>query len=339
MESRTSQITLQEFLSKNPRPLISFRSNDILADAIVKLQSSNISSAPVLGDDNSVLGFVDALDMLAFLIIVNSRLLYETKAGESRNLKQDEMNLTLRRQKDYKITHIQDVIDSSQRNPFIRLTGNSSLQAAAELFAKGIHRIAVSSEDGKQFLGIISQSDLLSFSLEDINKRPELKDLRIGQAKNLNIKLHGVLPTVQTIDALLSMHKDGLSSYAIVDGFDLLGVLSASDIKHASLADNFSKLLMPVYDFIKDLHKESGKTEDYLVAVTPDIKLSDAIKTMIKERVHRIFVTKPPRIPYAVMSLTDIIREIYTPGQAQAAKDTKAQTEQTYQETTAQAAH
>jgi len=60
--------TIGTVLSKYPKKLVSLPYDAIVQDAINALNSSNISALPILSDDKQNLyGFVDILDILAFL--------------------------------------------------------------------------------------------------------------------------------------------------------------------------------------------------------------------------------------------------------------------------------
>jgi len=156
--------------------------------------------------------------------------------------------------------------------------------------------------------GVITQSDVMKLLLKDPKMaRWRTMEKEIGSC--IAQKLSMINEDSRTIDAFLTMHKDNISSMLVVNTADqLVGVLSASDLK--ALHGDFKYLLDPVKKFVEEAHHKLGKGTNYLVTCEPTCKINEAGSLIMKEGVHRVFLTNQEKKPVGVVSLTDMLVDV-----------------------------
>jgi len=298
------------------RNLIILSDNDTVADALTKFNQNRISSAPVIGygGKHDILGFVDVLDLLTFLVKVSTKTLTTTSYGESRSLTTDDMRLIMKRNKDFKVSAVRDLIDLSRRNPFHRVRQDTSVRDIIRLFSQGIHRVAVMDVADERLIGVLSQSDVMKFVLSNMDKFSGFKgDREMSKISFMTPtnNMVSVKDNIPAIDAFLKMHENGISAISIVDNNNnLIGTLSASDLKMIDVQNDFNILIRPLREFTSDLRKAQKKSENFMVACPPNSTLRDAMKMMSGEHVHRIFVVDNNKKATGVVSLTDFFKDI-----------------------------
>jgi predicted transcriptional regulator len=89
--------------------LIVLSPNQTVHEALSIFNQHQIISAPII-DNNNVLGFIDILDILAFLVKVSAKMMHDTEAGDSHSLSTDDMKMLSRRSKEFKLTQVGDLI-------------------------------------------------------------------------------------------------------------------------------------------------------------------------------------------------------------------------------------
>lgn len=302
-------ITLKDSLSS--KKLVHVKPNQTVEEVLDILSSNNITSVPVMSEDGNIVhGFVDVLDLVAFLVETCIKPLTITATGESRRLTTDNMMMIQKRTKDFKLKQVTDIIDLSKRNPFRSFSEDTKLSQVIEAFQNGIHRVAVTSATNKsQIIGIFSQSDLIHLVSKDIGKFKLDKELSGMVHKSSNVITAPA--TAPTIEVFMLMHQSNVSSIGIVahDG-SLIGTLSASDIKF-KIEKDLRELLGPVQEYINVIHTEKRHPSDYLVSVKPNLKIRELVQSLCKEHIHRVFIVDDHNKPLHVISLTDLAREIY----------------------------
>jgi len=306
------ETTLKDYIATHPKPLVTTCMDDIVETVLMKMEKERITAVPLL-HEGKLIGFVDNLDLLSFLVQVSSKNLFDVSTGDSANLTTDDLRMIMKRQREFRLSHVKDVIDLAKRITFTTMPDTRTLKEALVPILKGAHRVAVvSSTDPKKLVGVISQTDYAHFIMKDFINIYQAKEIEMRNCKNITTELVSISSTAPTINAFLKMHKKGLSSIAITKGSELVGTLSASDLKYTRISTEFLRLLEPVLQFTNAIRSVQGKPADYLVAVPPGHRIIDVLQIMNKERVHRIFVVDPVNKKIlGVMSLTDILREIF----------------------------
>jgi CBS-domain-containing membrane protein len=276
-----------------------------VSEALRRMARFNISSVPVTNSrkDPTILGFVDMLDMLTFLIKLT------VQEG-----KLDTDPEKLRQKTDiFKNTRIADLVDRSGRNPFHILHGEESLSDAVQYYLKGFHRIAISDDNG-DIIGVISQwaiaNYLATVPTDDKEWIPSLRE-SVG-VSNYSRDVISVNKNESALNSFLLMHQNQLSSLAILDDNEVLwGNLSASDLKGFQLfLSDFNDLLQPVSQFVATIRKKQGRPENFVVAVTPDTPVLDVLTRFNDEIIHRAYIVDPQFKLMGVYSLTDLMQNL-----------------------------
>jgi CBS domain-containing protein len=196
---------------------------------------------------------------------------------------------------------------------------DDELWKAAELFAQGVHKLPVFSND-KQFEGMISQSDLVQFIHDKLAKEchqvMEMTLVQLNIAKKRTIAINC---QKKVKDAVELMVKENVSSVGLLDSEDesddskslaLMGIISLTDIKSIFHHRSFHQFNWKLCDFISELlQHQSGKTRFPVYSVRPQTSLESVIQKLNATRSHRIYVTEHMD-PVGVVSLTDIIKAI-----------------------------
>lgn len=210
-------------------------------------------------------------------------------------------------------------------DPFVHMTANSSLTAAVEKFASGVHRIAVTSSSGNcaDVIGILSQRRMVRYVWDNLRRFPNLEqaldttlgDQKIGTYDDV-ISINGDAPV---IDALDSMHELAVSSIAVVDSNNIiLGNISVTDVSLLTRAWQAGLLRQSCKHFLTVIldHRgiEYGGNESVPVFyVYRNTKLSKVIATMIATSAHRLWICDHTSDPaqsgklIGVISLTDVL--------------------------------
>jgi len=309
-------IRLREIIS--PRKVVTVSPNQTTQDVLSLMSMHHISSVPVVDEDHrTLLGFVDVLDILAFLVNTSSKPLTDVGVGESRSLTTDDLLMIHKKTNDFKMAQVVELIDISKRNPFRTFKDETLLSEVVQTFKQGIHRVAITNTHG-HLIGVFSQLDFINWITQNQNMLPQFKgDYELARATYKTDTVVSVPYTTSTIDAFIYMHRNNLSSLAILGhNGQLTGTLSASDIKF-DMERDLRLLLRPVQEYINIIHTESKKQPDFLVCCKPTTKILEALETVSKNHVHRIFVCDDQGKPSSVMSLTDMIQEA-TKGVAEA---------------------
>ena len=104
-----------------------------------------------------------------------------------------------------------------------------------ETLGNGVHRIAITNEEGNKITGILSQRRLIKYMWENARRFPSLdfyltstlQDLKIGSSNPITIYEDQML-----IEALHKMFNERVSSLAVIDrSRTLIGNISIVDVK------------------------------------------------------------------------------------------------------------
>jgi CBS-domain-containing membrane protein len=172
-------------------------------------------------------------------------------AGESRSIATDDMAILHRRSKEFRITNTVEVSDYCKRNPLHKVNQNMSAKDLIHFFGKSneyIHRVAVV-DDNHNLIGVLTQSMLLRCIHGNLSQMREINDLKAGSLRMTEVnKLATVPADMVAFDAFMTMHKEGLSSLAVVSSNgEIFENISATDLKVSSFifAANGCLLLAP----------------------------------------------------------------------------------------------
>jgi CBS domain-containing protein len=274
-----------------------------ISEALKKMARYNISSVPVIKSkkDTTILGFVDTLDMLAQLV----KLTGTQGQKDPQKLKEGTQH--------FKNTKLEEIVDKSGRSPFHVLHGDTSLSDAVEQYLKGVHRIAITDDDG-DLVGVVSQWTIANYlATVSTDEKEWISSLRepVGKLKYTK-NVVTVSNKEATIDAFWKMHHQKLYSIAVVDDKGtLIGNLSTTDLKGFQLFyENFSDLLKPVGEFLNEIRRKQGRKENFVVSFTDDTPVMDLVTKMNDEIIHRVYIVDKESKPIRVYSLTDLMNQL-----------------------------
>lgn len=276
-----------------------------VADALRRMARFNISSVPVTKSrrDNSILGFVDMLDFLAFLCKCTGIKMGEKIERESLKGKTDA----------FKNAKIADLCGLGGRNPFHLVHGDESLADVVEQYLKGIHRIAITDDVG-DVVGVISQWTIANYlatvPTDDKAWIPSLRE-PVGRS-NYSRNVICCDKNKSSLEAFMLMYENKISCCGVTDESGALcGVLSASDLKGFQLfLEDFGDLLQPVGQFLSTIRKKQGRSENFVCAVSLDTPVKDIVCKFNEEIIHRVFIIDEGFKPIGVFSLSDLLKSL-----------------------------
>jgi CBS domain-containing protein len=287
--------------------LVVLPGNCTVEEALRRMTRYNISAVPVVKSkqDPTILGFAGMLDFLAYL----GKLL-STEGTEELNL--DEENLKSKTET-FRKTSLSQIVDQSGRDPFHVMNGDESLSDAVQYYLKGVHRIAITDDIG-DIIGVISQwtvaNYLATVPTGDKDWIPVLREPLCNVKFTRNVAY--VNGRCSTLQSFFRMHKDRVSSLAVVDDEGkLIGNLSVSDLKGYQLyLSNFTDLLQPVSQFLSLIRLKQGRQDNFAVAFNPETHVKDVVEKLNEHIVHRAYVIDDNRKPIGVFSLTDLMQQL-----------------------------
>jgi len=277
-----------------------------VAEALRRMARFNISSVPVTKSrkDSTVLGFVDMLDFLACLCKLTG------KEGGKEFSEQDCEALKSKTEA-FKNTKIRDLVDLSKKDPFYILNGDECLADAVEQYLKGVHRIAISDDNG-DLIGVISQWTIANYlatvPTDDKEWIPTLRE-SVEKFKCKTAEVESVNWKETTINCFLKMYNKNVSCLAVLDDQGKLwGNLSASDLKGFQLfLNDFGDLLQPVNNFLSLIRKKQGRPENFAIGVTKNTPVKEIVEKFNEEIIHRAFIVDNEFRPTKVFSLTNLM--------------------------------
>lgn len=280
--------------------LISFESDTAIESAIKKLAENKILSAPVF-DKGTLTGFVDYLDIVAYVI----KAAPEGKDIARHNLKALEMA-----GRAMALESVSRVLNESGRNAAVEIHADAPLSELVDLFSRGVHRVAVFSDASKGALtGVVSQSNFVAWLAPHLHQS-HLKELGNKALATLSM-VQGQTPTSANLDdaVLKVLHHINSGSRGAVALLDrdgkIAGVFSASDVR-GLYQENLPDFLQECQTYLTTYSPGSLTP----TVVRPETLLNDAIKELVDNKVHRVFIIDNDYKPIGVVTLTDVIKEI-----------------------------
>jgi CBS domain-containing protein len=311
--------------------LIQVSAIESLQTALAVMAKHRLTAVPVQDPtDKQWLGFIDVLDILAAVLRaaqgdhdVHLALPPQLLDGSPYDWLQWKPMLETLQQRGLRLgmLKVDSLLNASSRDLWCPVSASGSLLQLAELFASGVHRVPVESaipHERARILGVLTQSDLLSFLLEPLALAHDadlartlhpllektISELNLGGGRDALVTV-GVHQT--TISAYWTMHVQRVSATAVVDSRGtLLGTLSASDLRQLGSTLSWTQLLEPVSRF---LQRAQG-ARSAPIAITESTPFSVALWKLALYRIHRVWVIDEEQRPVGVVSLTDVIRAL-----------------------------
>jgi len=287
---------LENIVPKDQK-VITLKKTDSVDHALQTLATNKIHSAPVVDEQNKVLGTVDCLDILLY---ITKTVKTEVDAVGARKHGQEQ---------------VVNILDLSGRDPYVPLDIAAPATLALQFFASGIHYAPILEKDGK-LVKYLSQTDILRFlcheALEgNLKHHSDLLGKRIS-----DLGLGTVKPVVERqASSLLKVAKTlkdkGISAVPIVDennGDKLWANFSASNL--TGVVDHYSALAHSVKDFINT----NCPGSIHPVHVTANATLRELLQKFKDHPVHQIWVVSGDNHPMGVVSQTDVMKLVRDAG-------------------------
>ena len=259
-----SEIPLTELTESNK--LISIHSSHSVQSAFETLLKNNLTSVPVSisksdpHDLTNCLTF-DYSDLNTYLLLIMNKINYSElnvdDIGDPNISPQERhefVTQTISKAKRGEEVPVEFIIKLHPKNPFIKFNETDTLFSVMETLGNGVHRIAITNEEGNKITGILSQRRLIKYMWENARRFPSLdfyltstlQDLKIGSSNPITIYEDQML-----IEALHKMFNERVSSLAVIDrSRTLIGNISIVDVKNVTSSKNSHLLFKSVLNFI-----------------------------------------------------------------------------------------
>lgn len=212
------------------------------------------------------------------------------------------------------------------RDPFTRMSADTSVSAAFDRFARGVHRLAVTNPQSSEVTGLLSQRQLVRYVWEHPKRFPGLEWALEQTIEELKAGTYGEVVSISGDEPLLNafdlMHERAMSSVAVVDNsFNLLGNISVVDVGLVTRAWQAGLLHEPCKQFLSVIldHRslqEGGNESVPVFFVDKTTKLARVVAMMVSTGAHRLWICEPSADPahsgklVGVISMTDVLNVI-----------------------------
>jgi CBS domain-containing protein len=296
-------------LVKAKSQLIMISSDNSVATALEKIKEFNISSLPVTdAEHGKFVGMLDIMDIVMYIVYGN------LFAGEELEVDARAANQKLRDVRAEEIIGAERKIQTGRwSNGLLELEGKDNLYDALDVFCSGEKRVLV---EGK----VCSQIDVVEFIVNHTNVHlNRVLKRRLGDTKLVKSDqqpfnyLCCVEKDAITLSALKKMLTWKADAIAVTLDSKLFSTLSASDIRKIVKFENgevnvdFDALLMPIESFLKKFNGDHVRPP---VFVTQSEFLEDAMKKVVSNRIHRLWVVdEMNETVLSCIRVEDLIRE------------------------------
>jgi len=168
------------------------------------------------------------------------------------------------------------------------------------------HRVAIGWDDALE--DYITQSDIVKF----LKEKDALCELASKTIKDLGLGTSHVISINQNqraVEAFKKMVINKVSGIAVVDdNSHLVGQISSSDIKCISQTGELVSHLYDTYSHYKEILINKYNAPDKTITVPPLATFGDVVDTLVKYKLHRVFVVGEDNALISVISLTDVLK-------------------------------
>lgn len=301
-----------------------------LGDVLRLLAEKGLSAVPVYEiskeNNRSYVGILSINDILAFTLfqpLVDQLEAFESAAEQQRAMEQLYQDL-MQQESIFFNTCAGDLMGMTAES--LRAESLNASQSIADLLmlfdSENLHRVLVFDDLHQHAMTMVTKTDLLLFLN---NFAAECKELKtFWQAPVVAIEQYSreeslstpasVVKVPASLSALLAfraMHWHSISSVAIVDEQNrLVANLSASNLTGLT-HDNLELLAMPVFQFLEKSHRSIGQLHaDQLRVMHPSESIAQAVKLMLMDRIHHVWLVNEEEVPVGVVSISDILHQI-----------------------------
>ncbi|WLF76869.1 cell separation during budding [Lodderomyces elongisporus] len=305
-----------------PSKLIHIHKSHSVQAAFETLMKNGLTSVPVSvskddpNDLRNCLTF-DYSDLNTYLLLIMNKIDYnelnvDEIGDEKTSLKEkhDIVVEAINKAKKGEEVPVEFIIKLHPKNPFIKFSEADTLFSVMETLGNGVHRVAITDEEGLKITGILSQRRLLKYMWENARRFPSLEfylqstlqDLKIGS--NNPITIYDDQPV---LDALHKMFNENVSSLAVIDrSKNLIGNISIVDVRNLTSSKNSHLLYKSVLNFISyNLSQkgiEEGQDQFPIFHVNNQSSLGRVIAKLVATQSHRLWVVDSSRKASSVSS-------------------------------------
>jgi len=315
-----------------PQTPICLDSNLSVVEGCQALAEHKISSAPVYdAKQGGFIGMLDFKDLVAYVLEVFHKVPVEhSHAFEEQMEVTDIVKRAVGNKNDVPVALVSNL---SQRNPLVAIDQNAPVKNALLEFQKGgVQRVVVVGSKGEsqnRFVGVLSQSTVAAFIASKLGKlanpRPEpglwpngdrtIEELGLVKGTGSVVS---ITQDETVIEALAVMHKNHVSSVAIVDrspGYQqLLGSISMSDMKEVfSKRGGYKHLYENCFKFFAQIRSTQGLEnggDDRVPSfvIHPTTTVIAALERMSSTHSHRMWIIEGNDRLVGVLSLSDFVK-------------------------------
>jgi len=303
MATKLAKLTPSEVRGSSDKPLlIAAKPTITVREALKKMEEHNITSLPIYShDSDNIVTIVNLVDVLNYII-------KEAVADEKLPSKLDsEKSLSLNNQIEVVMT-----LDADRESyRMFKADANEPILSVLEAFSNGIHRCLVIDYTDKVPPYILTQTDIIRYIqanpeiLSGIDLGRSLGDFGLAGPRNVIVGKDNET----ALNVYRRMAEKSLTGIPIIqhDTEKLIGTLSVSDLRGLNY-ESINNLVLPVLKFLATLPKAESTLNP--ITVTKDVALKDALKTIVDNHIHRLWVVNEDKKVDNVVSLTDFIKFI-----------------------------
>jgi len=296
-----ADVKVLDLFQEGYKSMITVNKGTTVHETLKILYDTGILSLPV-ADQNihlypkHIAGFVDLLDILAYLIHVCEA--YSLAYSNPTALAQSFLNKP-----------VGDLMDYSSRDRFKAVLEEDDLLSVMEVLGKGTHRVAVVNVLS-DIQNLITQSDIVRLIAANLQLLGPAADKQIqqlgfvgGEDRMVVLKASDV-----ALHSFKLMNDMKIGAAPIIDESGrFVGTLSVSDLKGLA-SESFQTLLGSTIAF-SEKHCYSMSAP---LICSPTDGFGKVICDIAKTRLHRAWVIDNDQRPLGVISLTDICRTVHS---------------------------
>jgi len=286
--------------------VIFFHSNTAVTRVFKTLVTKNIYSAPIIDSkDNSYLGFIDLLDIVAYIVDIADK--QKEKRGSHQDSAPDLYEL-LEQVEQFDMEHASRITGFATQSRPPPLQSGATIQAAISVFKdSGAHRLPIM-QNGT-IKAVLTQSTLISWLYKNLASIPDsLKQKTVSEFGFLKpvISVHFEAQAIEAF-RLMAVHK--IHGIAVVDDDGkMFSNLSAKDIKLLAPDAVFTKLYRHTRELVSITRASKAKAVFPSFCVSQHSKFEETVAKMDVLKIHRLYIEDEHCKPIGVVSLGDILK-------------------------------
>lgn len=293
--------TIKDIPQIRDQKTIVFTDDAELQKCFEALVNNHILCAPVVNiKSKEFIGLLDLKDFLAYVLVLFG----------GGNVEEFELAISSK-----------DIVDYSRRNPFVPITEENSLgHAMKEIATRGLYRMPVISSGSHELQAMLSQSTIIQTIVDNVDHiQPKSKatNQREGFYKSIGELQAGAVGMIKKViqvteDTILLkvfqlLHQNKIHGCPVIskETGNIIGNISITDLQY-SVNTNLQYLSLPVSSLLKDFEAFRKKP----ITCTKDTSLFNVMQTLVKEKIHRIYVTEKQQEGQEIEKVVGVITMI-----------------------------